>query len=278
MYEQLKFNESFKTMKIMTRIAQLSVLLVATFSMSAAMACTTSAWSAVTGNPAPLDGEPEVALPRISGTCAMTLTAAGSVKDTSPAAETKVFIRFYVLGDISSDVIIFEAFSNDSAAPETSMVSVTFDGTNFVFDAGVAPSADVPGKALIGGKAPWNMIQLSWLKNGTMAYTVNGGTDEEQAGTVDATDDFMESVVLGSVADPGGTLIFDDYESHRETAVDGLLIADGNSDDLVDVADIVIARNEALGRGLASGTPDCTLDGEVDVADIVCTRNTALGR
>ena len=262
-------------MKTMTRIIQLSVLGVAALSMSAAMACTTGAWSEV-GTTA-LDDNPAAALPRVSGKCAMTLTEAGSVKDNSPTAETLVFIRFYVLATVASGTpTIFEAFSDEAATLPNRLISITTDGTDFVFEAGDGASPSVQGK--LG----WNLVEVAWDVSGAtkkMDYWVNkDATSEAADGFVTAKDGTMESVILGSQAALDGLLIFDDYESHRESAVGGLLIADGNSDNSIDVADIVVARNEALGRDLAAGTPDCNLDGAVDVADIVCTRNLALGR
>lgn len=255
----------------MTRITQVSVLLVAAMSMSAAVACTTNAWNGgVTGNPLPLDGNPDVALPRVSGKCAMTLTAAGTVKDDSPVAEAQAFVRFYVLGDISSDVVIFEAYSNDSAAGGTELITVTYDGTNFVFNAGAGDSSDVPGRARVFGAAVWNMIQLSWVGGGTMEFTVNAGTSEEQTGSISAAAGTMESVILGSSADPGGTLVFDDYEAHRETPVDGLLIGDANNDGVVNAFDIssTVLETDFFNPNIQEGTPDCNMDGIVNAFDI----------
>ena len=263
-------------MKTMTRIIQLSVLLVAACSMSAAVACTTGAWSGgVTGDPAPLGDTPETALPRVSGVCAMTLTDTGSVKDESPVGEDEVYIRFYVLGDLSEETVIFEAFSNDSAADGTELISITFDGANFVFDAGAGASPDVPGKPLVAGKPGWNMIQLSWLKNDTMAYAVNADTSEIQTGSVAATDDFMESVILGTEADLnalGDKLIFDDYESHRETPVAGLLMGDVNGSGALSIADVIGLFNELNGT-LATGQPDCNSSGSISIADVICLFN-----
>lgn len=254
-------------MKTVTRIIQLSVLVVATFSMSAAMACTTGAWNGgVTGDPAPLDDTPATALPRVSGKCAMTLTAAGSVKDVSPAAEPQVFIRFYVLADLNSgSPTIFQAFSDDAATAE--LITINFDGSNFVFDAGVTASDNV------AGKPGWNMIELAWVGGSTMDYWVNTESSEAATGQVNAKAGTMESVILGSVAGPDGKLIFDDYESHRETAIGGLLIGDTNKDGDVNVFDIsaTLLEVDFFNPAIQEGTPDCNMDGEVNVFDISAT-------
>jgi hypothetical protein len=258
-------------MKTMTRIIQLSVLTVAALSISTAMACTTGAWSEV-GTTA-LDDTPAVALPRVSGKCAMTLTAAGSVKDNSPLGEDEVYIRFYVLGNLSADTVIFEAYSDDTPANGTKLISITFDGTNFGFDGGAGADINVPGRT------GWNMIQLSWLKGGSMAYTVNADTAEVQTGSVSTTDEFMESVILGSVAAlvVGDKLIFDDYESHRDTPVLGLLMGDSNGNGSINVFDLISIQNEILGNAIADGQPDCNRSGGVNVFDLICSQNVILG-
>lgn len=272
MSELYQLDEGFKTMKTMTRMIQLSVLLVATLSMSAAMACTTAAWSGVTGNPEIAGAEPPAsALPRVSGVCALELTAAGSVIDRSPIDEDTVHIRFYVLGDISSEMAIFQAFSDDDGTAGNEIITVTYDGTNFRFDAGGTVSGAV------AGRTGWNMIQLSWLKNDSMGYTVNGGTDVEVAGSVNATDDFMQSVVLGSKTDPEVKLVFDDYEAHRETPVDGLLVGDANSDGGINSGDLDMVVNEFLFGNLAEGVVDCNLDGSVNSGDLDCIVAVFLG-
>lgn len=259
-------------MNIMTRIAQSSVLLVAAFSMSAAMACTTGAWTAVAGTTA-LDDSPTEALPRVSGKCAMTLTAVGSVKDDSPVAESQVFIRFYVLAELTSgSPVIFEAFSADSAAGGTELISITFDGTNFVIDAGGASdSGPVPGKS------GWNMIELGWVGGSTMDYWVNVESSDTKTGTVDAKAGTMESVILGSSDAPDGKLIFDDYVSHRLNPIGSLLAGDGNNDDAINSGDIDMVVNEFLFSTLAEGVVDCNLDGSVNSGDIDCIVSIFLG-
>lgn len=262
-------------MKIMTRIIQLSVLLVATFSMSAAMACTVGAWNGgVTGDPAPLDGDPPTALPRVSGNCAMTLTAAGSVKDVSPLAETKVFIRFYVLAELNSGApTIFQAFSTDAAENADTLLYVTLHdgGTNFNFNAGVQDSGPV------AGKSGWNMIELAWTGDATMDYWVNTDSSEAPTGSVPAAAGTMESVILGSVEAIDGKLIFDDYESHRTSPVGGLLAGDANSDGGINSGDIDMVVAEFLFSTLADGVVDCNLDGSVNSGDIDCIVKIFLG-
>jgi len=250
--------------------------------MSAAMACTAGAWDGgVTGDPSPLGDTPESALPRVSGVCAMTLTAEGSVKDTSPVAEPKAFIRFYVLAELNSgNPVIFEAFSDDAAT--ASLLTVAFDGMDFTFSAG---DNALPAT----GKTGWNMIELAWTGGGTMDYWVNVDSSEAATGTVNAIPGTMESVILGVPAIPNGAgdgplvagldgkLIFDDYESHRETAIGELLAGDANKDDGINSGDIDMVVNEFLFSTLAEGVVDCNLDGSVNSGDIDCIVAIFLG-
>jgi len=255
-------------MKTMTRIIQISVLLVATFSMSAAVACTAGAWNGgVTGNPAiAAEPAPETALPRVSGKCALTLEAAGTVKDTSPVAEPKAYIRFYVMGSPGSEVPIFEGHSDDAAIAGDPLFEVRFDATTFDFDTGAA-AEEAPGRP------GWNMIQLAWIGGTTLDYTVNAGTADEVSGQIAAAPGTLESVILGTSEALGGTLVFDDYEAHRETPVDGLLIGDSDNSGAVNVFDILAILKEInrFAPVIQEGTPDCNMDGAVNVFDILDT-------
>ncbi len=84
-------------MRTAYRLVQLAALLCSMFICQVGLACTTDAWNGgVTGSP--LAGSPN-SVDRVSGLCAMQLAAAGSVKDTSPTAESTMIIRFYVKAD-----------------------------------------------------------------------------------------------------------------------------------------------------------------------------------
>jgi len=184
--------EGFVIMKTATRLIALAALLSGTFFVSSALACTTGAWvGGTTGSP--IAGSP-AAVSRVSGLCAMQLEAAGSVKDTSPEAEATVIARFYVYAQLTSgNPVIFEAFSDDGAT--ASLLTVTFDGTNFAFDAGAGGSGNV------AGKSGWNQIELKWTGGTGMEYWVNADASTDDAtGIVGAAAGTMESVILGPVA------------------------------------------------------------------------------
>ena len=262
-------------MKNVTRLIYTSLLIAGTLSASTAMACTTDLWNGgVEGTP--VAGSP-TAVSRVSGLCAMELTGTGSVKDTSPAAETTAIMRFYVFAELLSGApVIFEAFSDDNAT--SSLLTVSFDGSNFVFDAGAGASGNVPGKSKVG----WNLVELAWTGGGTMEYWVNTDSNDTAAtGSVAAAGGTMESVVLGTADALDGILTFDDYESHRSTPVGGVLLGDSDGSAIIDVFDMIGTQKEILQQGqtdafLADGQPDCNLSGAIDVFDMICTQKIIL--
>ena len=251
-------------MKTLTRLVYASLLIAGTFSASTTMACTTSLWlGGTTGSP--LAGSP-TDVSRVSGLCAMELSATGSVKDTSPTNETTVISRFYVFAQLNSGApVIFEAFSDDNAT--SSLLTVTFDGSDFVFNAGAGASPSVPGKS------GWNLVELAWTGGGTMEYWVNtDATTTAALGSVTAAAGTMNSVVLGTANVLDGVLTFDDYESHRSTPVGGLLMGDANGNGALTIADVTSIFNELNGT-LATGQPDCNTNGGITIADVTCLFN-----
>ena len=251
-------------MKNVTRLIYTSLLIAGTLSASTAMACTTDLWNGgVEGTP--VAGSP-TAVSRVSGLCAMELTGTGSVKDTSPAAETTAIMRFYVFAElISGTPVIFEAFSDDGAT--SSLLTVSFDGSNFVFDAGAGASAAVPGKS------GWNLVELDWTGGTGMDYWVNADSiNSARTGNISAAAGTMESVVLGTPDTLDGILTFDDYESHRSTPVGGLLMGDANGNGALSIADVIALFNELKGT-LATGQPDCNTNGGISIADVICLFN-----
>ena len=247
-------------MKTAIRLFNSIVLLSGTFFVSTTLACTTDAWSGTTG--APLAGSPKT-ISRVSGLCGMELVSPGNVMDTSPVAETTVIARFYVYAQlISGAPVIFEAFSDNGAT--ASLLTVTFDGTNFVFDAGAGASGNV------AGKAGWNLVEIAWTGGTAMEYWVNtDAASEDPNGSIGASAGSIESVVLGADA-LDGVLTFDDYESHRTLPVGALTVGDSNNDGSVNALDIsgILKEANAFTPELQSGTPDCNLDGSVSGLDI----------
>jgi len=250
-------------MKTVTQLIHASLLIAGAFSTSVAIACTTSLWNG--GE----DGTPVVGSPadvsRVSGLCAMELSAAGSVKDTSPSAETAAIIRFYVYAQLTSGTpVIFEAFN----AVDDSLLTVSFDGSDFVFYAGDDTSPAVPANA------GWNLVELAWTGGGVMEYWVNtDATQVASLGSVTAIAGTMDSVILGNRVDDTytGTLTFDDYESHRTTPVGPADVCNADGIGGIDLLDALEVVDEYFAApdspDLAVGSPDCDLSGTVDLLD-----------
>jgi hypothetical protein len=247
-----------------SRLIYLASLLVFSFFSSATFACTTDFWNGgVTGSP--LADSPN-SVDRVSGLCAMKLSASGSVKDTSPLVEPSIVIRFYVKATVNSGApVIVEAFSDDAAT--ASLINVTFDGSNFVFDAGDGNSGNVPGRS------GWNLVEITWVGGVGLEYWVNTDSSGDATGAVSAAGGTVESVVLGPLAGLDGELTFDDYVSHREMPVGGLLIGDANNDGAVNLFDIsaTLLEVDFFNPVVQEGTPDCNMDGQVDLFDISAT-------
>ena len=153
----------------------------------------------------------------------------------------------------------------------TLLASVTFNGTNFVFDAGAGASGNVPGTA------GWNLVEMAWIGGTSMDYWVNAdSTSTAATGSVTAAAGTMESVVLGAVSTIDGSLTFDSYEARRLSPVGALTMGDANSDDAINILDIGVITSEILLTGLGQGQPDCNSDASVNILDIGCATNIIL--
>jgi len=284
----MKPNQAFSMFRINCRLAErqkgwrfITVVFLALLSFSANPAvdlifadgfegCNLFSWNGGTTG-APVAGSPQT-VSRVSGLCAMKLSAAGSVKDISPYAEPAAIMRFYVYAQLNSGTpVIFEAISDDGATG--SLLTVTFDGSNFVFDAGEGASGNVLGKS------GWNLVEMAWTGGSGLDYWVNVDSAGTPTGIVSAAPGagLIESVVLGPQFTLDGTMTFDDYESHRETLIGGLLAGDGNQDGNINSGDINVIVNEFLFDSLGEGIPDCNLDGSINSDDIDCVVDIFLG-
>jgi len=166
--------------------------------------------------------------------------------------------------------VIFKAFSDDNAT--ASLLTISFNGTNFVFNAGAGASGNVPGKA------GWNLVEISWTSGSSMKYWVNSDSlSAAETGSVSAAAGTMESVVLGTSDSYTGSLTFDDYESRRSTPIGRLKAGDGNNDGAINSGDINVIVNEFLFGNLGAGIVDCNLDGAVNSGDINCVVAIFLG-
>lgn len=240
----------------------------------AALACQTTAWSATSGAVAAGDPFAE-SIARYQGLCGLEATGQGFVQDDSPGGIDRIVARFYVLNslDAAATADIYSGFSATNGTGER--FSVTLD------DAGLVTLTDnASGQSVSqSGSSAWLSVEIDWGQgagSGFISLSVDGQAASETTGLInDGT--ALQSIQLGNLNGAAGTLGFDSYESRRSTAVGRLCNcnANGSSDDVVNVQDIVTMVNEAGGVTLSSGTPDCNEDGTINVQDIVQTVNIA---
>jgi hypothetical protein len=273
-------------MKNMERVIFGSILLIGLGFSLQTQACTTTGWLGGTSNiPANGDVGSPTAVSRYSEFCALAVTGTSYVQ-SNKASDTRYFGRFYFLPKTSGTgtVDILIAYSDQVVTNDTTdLFTISYDGTNFTFDAREA-GGQMESTAASSG---WNLVEFEYdSDSNTFNYWVNEAWDFDglsyaaPTGTFDSGAGTVEAVQMGAPNGMGGdtgTITFDAYEAHRTTNVGALLAGDAKGDDAINIFDIVFMRNEILANGLASGQPDCTLDGKVNIFDIVCARNIILG-
>jgi hypothetical protein len=250
------------------------------FQAPSASACSLQAWSSVSGSPVASGPDQPPTVARYAGRCAMQADAIGDfVTDTSPADETGYRVRFYVYtGNHSGGLVdIFQARN----ASGTNLIRVQYSGTQLVFSmngTAISRSASVAAER-------WYSIELAWAAStsGSLSMIVQGAGSATPFGIAPITainnaSDRIASARLGKLAGAGsGFMNFDAFASSNSTSPGRLLRGDANGNGVVNIADVIAIRNEALVGTLADGQPDCNENGDVNVTDVVCTRNIALG-
>jgi len=261
-------------MKTVTRLITITALLAGTFFASSTLACSSAQWTSTAAGATV--GDPTGSVPRVKGFCGLEVTDTGHVVDNSPTAETTFIGRFYVypnqLGAGTHEV--FAAYSDEAG---TKLFSITYDGTNFNFDATAAAGGGSTSAA--ADTTHWNLVEFKWESDAQGSVWVNADALTEAATSTFASGTgSVDQVRLGAVASiDANTAFFDDYESHRSQAVGALLAGDGNDDGNINSGDVDMVVAEFLFSTLAGGVPDCNLDGNVNSGDIDCIVAIFLG-
>jgi hypothetical protein len=266
-------------MKNMDRVILGFVLLIGLGFGLNAQACTTDGWQGgfVDGGGNAVTGSPP-SISRLSEFCALKVTGQSHVQSNF-ASDERYIGRFYVFDGLggTGNVDIFAAFGAEDGTGE--LFKISFDGSQFTFDASAANGAsDVA--AAVSGK--WNLVEFDWdTVAGTLKYWVNADAAvDPETGFVGAGDGgAVEAVRMGAPNGMGnqtGMMIFDTFESHRTTPVGPMLIGDANADGSVNVRDYSGVQLDILGT-LQSGQPDCNLDCSVNVRDYGCVQSVILG-
>ena len=251
-----------------------SVLLLGLILSFAAEACSTDGWAGGTSNiPANAQAGSPPGIRRYSELCALTVSDQSHVQSNF-ASDTRYRARFYVMDGLTGagDIDVFEAYSDEGAT--TALFKVSFDGSQFTFDAsgagGLSDSA--------ASKNGWNLVEFDWNSDtGDFDFWVNADAAVDQpTGSVNSGAGTVEAVRLGAPNGFGtqtGSINVDAFESHRTTPVGPLLACDANGSGAVSIADVVAILNE-LGGTLQVGQPDCNEVGGVTIADAVTAINS----
>lgn len=250
-----------------------------------ASACSTAGWDDVTstGSAAqvlvagsPTDTTP---VPRYSGPCAAMARAPGNfVTDVLASSDWALHARFYVFVDVPASEVMFFRAENAAGQP---MITIRQNLTTLKFDLspGVTTTAPVvPGR--------WYAIELDWYAGRVMTVDVRGaGADPLPRLTTTAAGagDRIKKVSLGWISGAGtGRVVVDAYAHRRLTgweygiAIERLCRGDAEEGVIfaaLTARDMVLVRNEASGRGLVAGQPDCDENGLVNTADTTCIGN-----
>ena len=247
-----------------------------------AMACTPDGWS-VTLN-IPSNGETGSPLPisRYSRFCAYAVTDTSWVQSNA-ASDTRYFGRFYVFPDVSGSgtVDLLVAYSDEGATGGDTLFKISYDGTDFIFDASGASGGSDSTPAVSG----WNLVEFEydsdsstfnyWVNEtwdfNSLSYTAPTGSFTSGSGTVEA----VQLGVPNGLDGDTGTITFDEFESHRTTNVGALRRGDADGSDAVNVLDYGAIQIEILGT-LQIGQPDCNEDGSINVLDYSCIQSVIL--
>jgi hypothetical protein len=241
-----------------------------------AQACTTDGWASDSG--APVAGSP-TAVSRFSELCALKVSATSYVQSDA-ASDTRYIGRFYFLPETggTGTVDILIAYSDqDVTNATTDLFTISYDGTDFIFDATEAGGGSASTLAVSG----WNLVEFEYNSDsGNFNFWVNEVWDFDALSYAAPTDTFasgtgkVEAVQLGAPIGMGGftgEITFDAYEAHRSTSVGALLVGDANGNGAVNSTDVSALLIETeLGGTLAPGQPDCNMNGIVNSTDASC--------
>jgi len=262
-------------MKPTVRLTTIAVILTGTFFASASLACSTDAWASAEAGA--FADDPTNGVSRLSGFCALEVTGTGHVVDNSPTAETTFIGRFYVFPkNLSAGTYeIFVALS-DEGDPNSDVFVISYDGANFIIDAGAVGGDSV---SVTADTTHWNLVEFSWSSGGEGNLWINSdATVDDPDGSFAPGTGSIEQIRMGAVDGINTDMaFFDDYESHRSLPVGPLLAGDGNSDGNINSGDVDKVVAEFLFSNLANGVPDCNLDGSVNSGDIDCVVAIFLG-
>ncbi len=261
------------------RLIYLASLLVFSLFSSAALACTTDNWLAGATGAITAD-DPNNGVARLNGLCGLEVDGEGRVQDGSPSVVDSFNVRFYFFPELtgSGSTDLFVAYSDEGATAPAKMFSISYDGTDVIFDATAISGTSV---SVAADPTHWNLVEFSWVSGATGSLWVNSdATIDLPDMTFTSGDGMVESVQLGAPNGFGGLtglMTFDEYDSRHTGPIGMLLAGDANLDGSINSGDIDLVVAEFLTNSLALGVVDCNLDGSVNSGDIDCVVAIFLG-
>ncbi len=246
-----------------------------------ALACSTDGWDSATGSIAVGQNFGAVG-PDINGVarfeelCAMVVDGTGHVQSNAPS-HSRVRGRFYVFADLSelrgaSPAEVLVAYSDEGGASE--LFSIGYSGANWEVDAG----GNGGGSSSSAGTSGWNLIEFDWNPAGSgldVWINADATTDAPTFNVASGGAATLESVRLGApngLGGYGGSVYFDSFEMHNETAIGPLFNCDAAPSGSIDISDVVASVDEFTQTTPSTGTPNCdALGGFIDISDVVAT-------
>lgn len=242
---------------------------------SGAMACSTSAWDAISG--AVAAGSPTTTS-RMEQLCGLAVTDTGYVQDNSPidAEDTRIRLRFYVLvaggAAATTEKTLLKAYQDDGGTSPAFTISYQPSGTDKL-------SFNPTGGTAVQFNAPngWTMIEIDWQAGVGLRYWVNTSpnvTDDNPTGTTDAGTATKIGMVRLGAPDGLGELTrvtVDSFQANRTNSIGSLYVGDANGSGTLTSGDATRILNEvSLGGTLSNGVPDCNLSGTITAGDATC--------
>lgn len=265
--------------------AVLATLILGISLTGTALACSTDGWDNATnvavGQPYDAQGGDANNVSRYEELCGMVVSGTGHVQSNAPS-HSRVRGRFYVYADLSnsrggSSVPVLVAYSDDGATTE--LFNIAYTGANWAADA----SGNGGGSNSSAGSSGWNLIEFDWDPAGNgLDVWVNADATADPAtfNVASGGAATLESVRLGApngLDTFTGSVYFDSFEMHNETAIGPLLNCDAQPDSNIDFNDLLAQYTEVFGSttpDLATGTPDCDSSGGlIDFNDLLAAYN-----
>lgn len=256
-------------------------------SAGTASACSTAAWTSVTGAPVaggPLEGNGVI---RYRGLCGLRTAAGGNsyVAVDHGTQESTYRARFYFFASASGTVM--ESYSDAGAT--TPVISVAYDSSAGTISATVPGSTGLSVSGIVPNR--WYGVQVTRIVGQPAVLQVRGGggtatsatINQSVTGTGNATGSGVRLTRLGAIGAAAGAITVDEFEASRGANPIALRCrGDANGSGGYEINDVIGVLGEVLfiqgdsTKSPSSGSPDYNEDGIVTINDVVGALNAIL--